>query len=216
MDLNAVEIERWRSPASSYPRAQRGRARIRTAWYKPGYYACYEQRGFTYFEAKRRLYVTALEINGDCWMVDDPPHWWAMEQHAAHYTGHVLCAGLGLGLMVHALTDRASVHSITVVEREQDVIDLVQPLVPHDKLTVIHGDFFDVAPTDLEQPVDGVLFDLLVGHGPDLVGVAIRAMVNILRTWERDDDGLVARIHGMPSGLIDNEARAMLADGVVA
>lgn len=200
LTADIIPIERWRSPASEYPRQRHGRARVRTGWYEPAYYACYLQRGYQYFLAERRLYITTLQIDGETWMVDDPPHWWAMEEHARHYHGHVLCAGLGLGLMVHALAAYPAVERITVIERERDVIDLIEPLLPPGKLTVIEGDFHEVMPRDLD-PVDGVLYDLFVGNAFRLLGEAMTVMATMLDRWATAPEFPI-RIHGFPQRLL--------------
>jgi predicted membrane-bound spermidine synthase len=58
---------------------------------------------------------------------------------------HVLLAGLGLGMVIWPLlARRPRLHSLTVVEKSEDVIDLVAPHLPKDvRLTIIKGDIFD-------------------------------------------------------------------------
>lgn len=59
--------------------------------------------------------------------------------------GRVLVGGLGLGYVVAALSAKKAVKSITVVEKEADVIKLVEPTLQRNKkpVTVIHADLFD-------------------------------------------------------------------------
>jgi hypothetical protein len=59
-------------------------------------------------------------------------------------SGHVLVGGLGLGLVVNMLCERSLVARVTVVEREADVIKLVEPyLRKNDKpVEVVNGDIF--------------------------------------------------------------------------
>ena len=40
-------------------------------------------------------------------------------------TGHVLVGGLGLGMIHQALIDNPNVTAVTIIEKEQDVVDLV-------------------------------------------------------------------------------------------
>ena len=84
-------------------------------------------------------------------------------------TGDVLLAGLGLGMVIKPLLDNESVTSITIVEKFQEVIDLVWKNTPQsDKVELIKDDIyswepkkkFDVAwfdswiyPFDGEDPV---------------------------------------------------------------
>jgi hypothetical protein len=166
-----------------------------------GFYPCYDVRGNQAYHAEDIL-VTLLKINNKVWMLDDPPHWWNMQDQAGFFHGHVVCAGLGLGLIVHALHDNPRVHKITVIEREKDVIDLVGPRLPREKLEIVHRDFWDWRDA---QP-DSVFFDLFVGNGLELIGHAIR--VFILLT-ERFGD-IPIHIFGFPNRLFD-EIRTSLS-----
>ncbi len=63
--------------------------------------------------------------------------------------GQVLVAGLGLGLILFAIADKPSVEHITVIEKYQDVVDIVGPAVKAklgDKVTNICADIFDWRP----------------------------------------------------------------------
>ena len=196
-----LTLTTWTTPASAYPDHELGRARIKTTRYR-GTYECYGLRGHRLYEA-RNIKVKRLLIANRGWMVDDPPHWWAMEEHAQFYHGHVLCAGLGLGLMVHTLSANPEVTRITVVEREKDVIDLVAPLVPQDKLHVVHGDFWEYRG---RQP-DGVLFDLFVGDGRQLQHDALVCYAQLAQWFDR----ATIRIHGF-----NNKALAEIGDAIRA
>lgn len=57
--------------------------------------------------------------------------------------GRVLIAGLGLGLDLLSAECNNNVGSITVVEKERDVIDLVWPYLVHNKTSVVHDDIFN-------------------------------------------------------------------------
>ena len=64
--------------------------------------------------------------------------------------GRVLVAGLGLGLILFPLVDRPEVEHITVIEKYQDVIDLVGPSLKEkfgDRLEIVCADIFDWRPT---------------------------------------------------------------------
>ena len=63
--------------------------------------------------------------------------------------GRVLVGGLGLGLILFPLVDNPKVMHITVVEKYQDVIDLVGPALKAkfgDRLEIICADIFDWKP----------------------------------------------------------------------
>lgn len=55
--------------------------------------------------------------------------------------GHVLIAGLGLGMILHPILAKAYVESVTVVEISADVIELIRPTLPTDsRLTLVNAD----------------------------------------------------------------------------
>jgi hypothetical protein len=63
--------------------------------------------------------------------------------------GRVLVAGLGLGLILFAIADKLNVEHVTVVEKYQDVIDLVGHAVKAklgDRVTFVCADIFDWRP----------------------------------------------------------------------
>lgn len=68
------------------------------------------------------------------------------------YSGDILIAGLGLGMVLLPILAREHVKSVTVIELSQDTIDLVVPHIKAaagenaDKLTVIQGDIFEWKP----------------------------------------------------------------------
>ena len=192
MKTDIPVLKTWHTPASDYPDAVVGKAEIKTAHYR-GFYESYGLRGHPFYKALK-IPIRVLTIGGEVWMVDDPPHWWAMEDHAQVFHGHVLVAGLGLGLIVHTLTANPNVERITVVEREQDVIDLISPHIPHDKLTIEHGDFWE---WDGDN-VDGVFFDLFVGNGKDLMFDALRTYIHLAERFPRP-----IRIHGFNNDSLD-------------
>ena len=56
-------------------------------------------------------------------------------------TGDVLIAGLGIGFVNQKLIDNPNVTSITIVEKNKDVIDLVWPYCPKNQsFTLVHAD----------------------------------------------------------------------------
>jgi hypothetical protein len=98
-----------------------------------------------------------LTYNKHIWMSDT----W-MEKHTNDYfvrkaNGDVLVAGLGIGLIITAIQSKEDVRSITVVEKNKEVIDLVLPHLPKEKLTVVHADIFDYRP---ERKYDTIYFDI--------------------------------------------------------
>lgn len=73
--------------------------------------------------------------------------------------GHVLIAGLGLGMIILPLLEKQEVEHITVIEKNPDVIKLVYPHIECDKLTVINADIFEWKP-DKSSKFDCIYFDI--------------------------------------------------------
>lgn len=78
--------------------------------------------------------------------------------------GDVLVAGLGLGMVLIPILKKPEVLVVTVVEKNPDVIKLVERHVRRfvgknnsDKLTVVHDDIFSYRPT---QKFDVIYFDI--------------------------------------------------------
>ncbi|MBR1951862.1 MAG: hypothetical protein IKA32_04760 [Lentisphaeria bacterium] len=76
--------------------------------------------------------------------------------HAA--TGRVMIGGLGIGMILEAVLKKPEVTSITVIEKEQEIIDLVSPFYANEeKIKIVCGDVF--SPQDYLAP--GTKFDRL-------------------------------------------------------
>lgn len=73
-------------------------------------------------------------------------------------TGRVMIGGLGIGMILEAVLKKPEVTSITVIEKEQEIIDLVSPFYANEeKVKIICGDVFN--PKDYLAP--GTKFDRL-------------------------------------------------------
>ncbi len=77
--------------------------------------------------------------------------------------GNVLIAGLGIGMILIPLLKNKDVKKITVIEKEQELIDLISPKIKkHDKknkLQVIQGDINEIE-LPKEQKFDVIYFDI--------------------------------------------------------
>jgi hypothetical protein len=183
-------LKDWKTPATAYPSKTIGSASIERIRYW-GIRECYNVRGHDFYRSQG-IWVRSLEIGDKTWMVDDPPHWWAIEDRSQSFEGHVLVAGLGLGLIVHALSANPAVKKITVVEISKDVIDLISPLCP--KCEVVHSDFWDWG-----DEIDGVFFDLFVGDGRELIGKALRTYLLLLEKF----GDIKISMAGFPDSMFD-------------
>jgi len=74
--------------------------------------------------------------------------------------GDVLVAGLGLGMILRPILGKESVRSVTVIEKYQDVVDLVLPTLPaSEKLTVLLDDIYTWKPPQ-GRHYDVIWFDI--------------------------------------------------------
>lgn len=166
-DGEIIKISKWETPATNYPEKGVGSVRIVHGFYNYGYFHNYGVRGYKFFEVTKQIPVTSLEIrdkryNWVTWMVDDPPHWWSMQDYARNSIGRVLVASLGLGLVTHELLDNIDIDSITIIEKNKDVIDLISPLLPKAeevKFQIINKDFYDFV-HESEEEFDRIIVDI--------------------------------------------------------
>lgn len=175
IEQETIEINTWKTPATDYPKKELGSARIVHGFYNYGYFHNYGVRGYEFFKVTKQIPVTSLEIKSQqlklsddkskgwiTWMVDDPPHWWSMQDYAKNSLGKVLVAGFGLGLVVHELLNNVDVDSITVVEQNKDVIDLISPLLPKPEnvtFEIINKDFY-IFIDETKRQFDRIIIDL--------------------------------------------------------
>lgn len=166
---DVTEIVEWKTPATDYPKKEFGSARINRGNYKKGFYRNYGVNGYEYFWVTKPVVITSLEIKDDkgkwkTWMVDDPPHWWSMQNYAKNSYGRVLVAGLGLGLVTGELLNNTDVNSITVIERNKDVIGLISHLLPkaiNVDLEIKNADFYEFI-NETDEKFDRIIVDLWV------------------------------------------------------
>jgi hypothetical protein len=174
-DVMIVEAEGWRTPLTGVM-GRRGSVRLAQTHYR-GVYHAEGLDGAKWMYVPNWLPVTVLQERRDGWqdwMVDDPLHWLGMRRTVAHLpSGRIVCAGLGLGLMLHHIVnDRPDITEVRVIEKNPDVIDLITPTLPADpRFTIVEADFYKYtqqradAAFDTPGEPDGVLWDLAVGDG---------------------------------------------------
>jgi len=159
----------WHTPASDYPLKQIGTAEITRRTMRRNYYRMEAVGGYLFYQATEPYKATALTINGQVVMTDDPINWVGMKKLAEHSKGRVLCGGLGLGLIVHALAKNDEVSEVKVAEINKDVIELVQPLLPTSK--TISVDLCDVYLLKNPESYDTIILDMWVGKGNEKVAI---------------------------------------------
>jgi hypothetical protein len=95
--------------------------------------------------------------------------------------GDVLIGGLGLGMILHPILKIEAVRSVTVIEKYQDVIDLVLPTIPaSEKLTVVLGDVCTWKPRRGRR-YDVIWFDIW----PDIEPTRLPEMSSLHRRFRR-------------------------------
>lgn len=107
-----------------------------------------------YFDAEFRF--PAVLENGIEWMTVTPNEVETMKEPITHARGKVLTLGLGLGYFAFHAASKPTVSSVTVVERDPDVIKLfVEHILPQfpcrDKIRVIEADAFEYMEKEMPQ-----------------------------------------------------------------
>ena len=145
-------------------------------------------------------YTHLLLKSTDCVMSDTPMELRTQALPVRFASGEGLVAGLGLGIFILQIQDKTEVTGITVIEKEQDVIDLVAPHLPlSPKVTIIKGDIFDKEAVSRALRFDFIYFDIwndICGDNAYEVGKLKRAWRPLLRkenptawigAWREDD-----------------------------
>jgi len=83
----------------------------------------------------------------DVWMSDTPMEYETNQRAIEDSEGSVLELGLGIGLFTYYVSKKKNVRSITIVEKEQDVIDLVYPKIKNKKTRIITQDAIEYLKT---------------------------------------------------------------------
>jgi hypothetical protein len=100
-----------------------------------------------------------LIVDGELMMSDTPMERLSNLDFINNANGRVLIAGLGIGMIINAIVEKKDVTEVVVIEKYQDVIDLVLPKIKHPKLKVICADIFDYKPIKGDK-YDVVYFDI--------------------------------------------------------
>lgn len=79
-------------------------------------------------------------IPGEVVMEDTPFELRSHLGFAMRAYGKVLVSGLGLGCVVRGLLANPGVEHVTVIENSRDVLKLVQPFMPAERVTIIKAD----------------------------------------------------------------------------
>lgn len=99
-------------------------------------------------------YIRLLH-NGECVMSDTSMEKRTNMDFYCNAWGNVLVGGLGIGMIILAIQDKPEVRSITVIEKYQEVIDMVASQLDfNNKVKIICADVFEW------KPENGVKYDV--------------------------------------------------------
>lgn len=87
--------------------------------------------------------AATLHLAGDTVMHDTPDELQTHLNFMLRAKGRVLITGLGLGCVVRGCLANPAVSHVTCIERSLDVLHLVAPYMPSDRLSIIHADALD-------------------------------------------------------------------------
>lgn len=120
--------------------------------------------------------------------------------------GHVLIAGLGLGMVLLAIQDKETVKSITVIERFKDVIQLVSTQLPlNKKVSIIHANIYNWIPEN-DMKYDTIYFDIWDTMEPE-------DFLKLLKLKERFKPSLnTINKNAFIKGWLENERKAEIME----
>ncbi len=121
--------------------------------------------------SERFDYPSISEKRGEgfvTWMSVTPNEIFTMRKHIEAASGRVLTLGCGMGYYAYLVSNKENVESVTIIEREQSVIELftenILPQFEHrDKIKLIKADAFDYINTISDGEFDCCFADIWVG-----------------------------------------------------
>lgn len=157
-------------------------------------------------ESMRGMYtepgkVAVLKVSGQLFM-SDTDHERRSNRHIVwKSTGDVLIAGLGLGMILHPLLSKDTVRTVTVIEKYQDVIDIVTPTLPKSaKLTIVCADIFHWKPQP-KTKWNVIYFDIW----PDMCADNLKEMAKLHQRF---------KYYKAPDGWMESWCRDEIKDNV--
>ncbi len=104
-----------------------------------------------------------LVVNGELMMTDTPMEQRSNYSFVTKAKGDVLIAGLGIGMVLQAILQKPDVGTVLVIEKYQDVIDLVSPMfqkeIEEGRLHIFCEDILDWH-ADEDWTWDTIYFDI--------------------------------------------------------
>jgi hypothetical protein len=129
-----------------------------------------------------------LLVDGELMMSNTPMEKRTSAPFVTNAEGDVLICGLGIGLVILPLLESEKVKSITVVEKYQDVIDIVLPQIKgydtENKLTVICEDCFKFK---TDKKFDTVFIDIWANINSDIYKEEMKPLKRKYRSFLREE-----------------------------
>lgn len=124
------------------------------------------------------------------WMSITPNEIFTMENSIKEAFGNVLTLGCGMGYFAYMVSEKDDVSHVTIVEKEQDVIDLftnfILPQFAHkDKITIIKADAFDYMEQLKDGKYDFCFADIWTGHNDTVPYLKLKKQRNSVRDFSR-------------------------------
>lgn len=130
-----------------------------------------------------------LIVDGVLMMSDTPHEQMTNAAAVQNANGDVLIAGLGLGMILVPILRKPTVTSVTVIEKNSDVIALIEPRMPErNKLTIINTDIFQWKPKGPNARWDFIYFDIW----PEITGDNYPEMKTLHRRFGRRCTGIIS------------------------
>lgn len=105
-----------------------------------------------------RLLISDENYREQVWMTDAEYEWRSNREFVREARGDILIAGLGLGFIVHPIVKSSDVKSVTILERNADVIALVSPSIKSKKVSIVQTDARTWTPP--KRSYDVIYFDI--------------------------------------------------------
>lgn len=133
-----------------------------------------------------------------------PNEIFTMENSIKEAFGNVLTLGCGMGYFAYMVSEKDDVSHVTIVEKEQDVIDLftnfILPQFAHkDKITIIKADAFDYMEQLKDGKYDFCFADIWTGHNDTVPYLKLKKLCKRFQQMKLSywiEDALIATIIG--------------------
>lgn len=138
------------------------------------------------------------------WMSITPNEIFTMENSIKEAFGNVLTLGCGMGYFAYMVSEKDDVSHVTIVEKEQDVIDLftnfILPQFAHkDKITIIKADAFDYMEQLKDGKYDFCFADIWTEHNDTVPYLKLKKLCKRFQQMKLSywiEDALIATIIG--------------------